>query len=121
MIDPTTLSYGRTTNIAAGTCNNVDFVLLYLAYHGPSKAVAVNKAHAAWRGKPGWRYPAWFIFSREFGFVSHDFYNVANAIRRPCYGFGSNRSTLIHNPSRGVYALNANGCLRLARLILATV
>jgi len=119
MFDPTTLTYGRVTSLKAGTCNNVDFLVLYLAYHGTSKAGVVGKAHSLWRGKPSsWRYLSRYVFSRQFGYVSHDFFNGRSAIRPPCYGFGSQHGTLIHNPGWGLYALNANGCFRLARIML---
>ena len=122
MIDPTHLRYARVTNLAAGTCNHIDFMVLYLAHHGPQRASVIDRAHAAWLGKPvSYRYMACFIFSRQYGFVSHSFLNCHNAIKLPCYGFGSQPGTLIHNPARGVYALNANGCMRLARILATDV
>lgn len=117
MIDPTTLTYARVTNLAAGTCNHIDFMVLYLALHGTSRACDVDRAHAAWLGRTAaYRYFAWFIFHRAYGFVSFTFANTANAINLPKYGFGSQPGTLIHNPIRGYYALNINGYLRVARI-----
>lgn len=117
-IDPTSLKYSRVTDLKAGTCNHIDFMVLYLAFHGPTRASELDRAHSAWLGKaPTYRYFACAIFGAQFGYISKSFTNLSSAIRPPCYGFGTNKKTLFHKPTRGVYAINARGVDRLGAIL----
>jgi hypothetical protein len=110
--------YSRRTSVKAGTLNHLDFVVLYLATHGPSKASSIDRAHAAWLGTPAtYRYFAWFVFNLAYCYVSLGFTSLQPAILPPCYGFGSQSGTFIFKPRRGVYALNAQGITRLQHIL----
>jgi hypothetical protein len=122
MVNLASLTYRpRVTNLALGTCSTVDFVVLLLAEHGSLPVRSIYARLAAWRGgflSPNGQYtPATHLFSGEFFYVSRSETDLAPAFSNPGYKFGTNKTTLWYRVSHGVYALNANGLARLARII----
>lgn len=49
----------RCTNL---TCNNAEYICLYLAIHGTSRVADVKKALTTWRGVPSTHYSSYFSF-----------------------------------------------------------
>lgn len=135
MVNLSSLTYRpRVTNLAAGTCSTVDFVVLLLGRAGshgmPLSAIYI--ALSAFRNKPlnlnkqvGC---CNHLFNRVYGYVSQArdpnvlwrqfFYRfsgpVKSAPQAPAACF---LRAHVYRVRAGVYALNANGLARYARLV----
>ncbi len=114
------VTHRRRTDVKAGFCSNVDFVVLTLAARGPTRAKDLYAALASWRpekgplrpnGQAGW---ATHLFNREYSYVACS--ASEPDVRRPGYTKGSCSKPLWYRVSRGVYALNQAGWLRAAGL-----
>jgi hypothetical protein len=115
-----TLTHNRTTNLAQGKCNNIDFVIMFLGSNGPTQVTWIYSALAKFRNgftsHNGQYGKCTYLFAREYGFISKSATDCEISLGNPGYAFGTNRTTYWYRVKRGVYALNENGLRRLANL-----
>jgi len=126
-IDLTSLSHNRKTDLSSGQVSLVDFVVLYLGENGPTRRIELERAIDKFRGwvpkkfgtetRPQAHTTASHLFSREYGHISKGFEDLESDIGNPNYGFGTMQTTLWFGNAKGVYALNANGMARYAKIV----
>jgi hypothetical protein len=115
MVNITNLTYcPRRTDLAAGQCSMVDYVVLLLGNAGSMRQGQIHSAVAFWRGltlSRGQCTRITHLTDASCGYISPSYEDTSNTAY-----FGTRTFGLWYRISTGLYALNRAGRARYERL-----